>query len=100
MAYLGIANHLCPGPEDQISQNEMKHVFVISDGTGRTAQQALEAALTQFPETEIDIRVCPGVRSRDQVRGIMEQAAKVGGFVLHTVVSAGNCATTSWNRAA
>jgi regulator of PEP synthase PpsR (kinase-PPPase family) len=65
----------------------MNKAFVISDGTGRTAQQTLEAALTQFPETKVVIRVCPEVRTRDQVREIMEEVSEAKGFVVHTVVS-------------
>ncbi len=65
----------------------MTHVFVISDGTGRTAQQALDAALTQFPDTYIEIHIHPEIRTENQVRYIVEQASKAHGFVVHTVVS-------------
>ena len=65
----------------------MNHVFVISDGTGRTAQQTLEAALTQFPETMMEIHLCPETRTDKQVLDVIEQAAKLQGFVVHTVVS-------------
>ena len=65
----------------------MNHVFVISDGTGRTAQQALDAALTQFPDTYTKVHLHPEIRSEKQVISVIEQAAKVHGFVVHTVVS-------------
>jgi [pyruvate, water dikinase]-phosphate phosphotransferase / [pyruvate, water dikinase] kinase len=65
----------------------MNHVFVISDGTGRTAQQALDAALTQFPDTSVEVHLHPEIRSEDQIISIIEQASKAGGFVVHTVVS-------------
>jgi len=65
----------------------MNHVFVISDGTGRTAQQALDAALTQFPDTYIEVHLHPEIRTENQVTYVVEQAAKANGFVLHTVVS-------------
>ena len=65
----------------------MNHVFVISDGTGRTAQQALKAALTQFPDTSAEVHLHSEVRTQNQVLKIIEQAAKFKGFVVHTVVS-------------
>ena len=65
----------------------MNHVFVISDGTGRTAQQTLEAALTQFPNTMIEVHLCPEIRDDKQVVDVIEQAVTLQGFVVHTVVS-------------
>ena len=65
----------------------MNHVFVISDGTGRTAQQTLEAALTQFPDTNIEVHLCPEIRADKQVLEVIEKAARLQGFVVHTVVS-------------
>ena len=65
----------------------MNHVFVISDGTGRTAQQALDAALTQFPDTYAEVHLYKEIRTESQVVHVIEEAAKVHGFVLHTVVS-------------
>jgi len=65
----------------------MNHVFVISDGTGRTAQQTLEAALTQFPETITKIHLCPEIRTDKQIVDVIEKAAGLQGFVVHTVVS-------------
>jgi regulator of PEP synthase PpsR (kinase-PPPase family) len=61
--------------------------FVVSDGTGRTAEQALKAALTQFGEIEIDIIRQQNIRTRVDVRRVVEEAAAVGGFVIHTLVT-------------
>jgi regulator of PEP synthase PpsR (kinase-PPPase family) len=61
--------------------------FVVSDGTGRTAEQALKAALTQFGDVEIDIIRQKNVRSGDDVRLVVEEAAATGGFVIHTLVT-------------
>jgi len=72
---------------DSINGVTMNHVFVISDGTGKTAQQTLNAALTQFPETSVQIHLHPKIRTENQVVQIVEQAAEVNGFVIHTVVS-------------
>ncbi|MDY6880150.1 MAG: pyruvate, water dikinase regulatory protein [Desulfatiglans sp.] len=65
----------------------MEHIFIISDGTGRTAQQALDAALTQFAETITEVHVFPEIRTESQVVHAVEHAAKAKGFIVHTVVS-------------
>jgi len=61
-------------------------VFVVSDGTGRTAQQALAAAMTQFPDVNIDIRSRSGVRTKEEVKAIIMEAIKAKAFILHTIV--------------
>jgi regulator of PEP synthase PpsR (kinase-PPPase family) len=65
----------------------MQRVFIISDGTGRTAAQILKAALTQFEDTEVDIKVFPEMRTEDQILDVIRRAKEVDGFIVHTVVS-------------
>jgi len=65
----------------------MPDIFVISDGTGRTASQILEAARTQFDRIKADIIVRPGLRSEDNIEPIIREAKGANGFVVHTVVS-------------
>lgn len=65
----------------------MYQVIVVSDGTGRTAQQALNAALTQFPGTEIKVIVHSDVTSAREVRKIVTEARKTGAFIVHTLVT-------------
>ena len=64
----------------------MYHVFVVSDGTGVTAEQVLSAALTQFTGAEVEVKRRPGVRTEEQVRQVVQEAAQVGGFIVHTLV--------------
>ena len=70
------------------SSNTVYQIFVISDGTGGTAEQMLRAALTQFTGTEVKIHRFPEVRTEDQVLEIVEEAVRVQSFIVHTVVSA------------
>lgn len=65
----------------------MYQVLVVSDGTGRTAHQALNAALTQFPGTEIEVIVHSEVRSPYKVKGIVAEAGKSGALIVHTLVT-------------
>ena len=65
----------------------MYRVFVVSDGTGATAEQVLQAALTQFASAPVEIDRRPEVRTEEQVRQVVQEAAQGGGFIVHTLVS-------------
>ena len=65
----------------------MNKIYVVSDGTGRTAEQALNAALAQFPGAPVDIIVRPNVRTARRAREVVLEAAEAGGFVVHTIVT-------------
>lgn len=65
----------------------MYYVFVVSDGTGRTAEQALNAALVQFEGADVETIVRPGVRSKLQVLEVVEEALNQKAFIVHTLVS-------------
>jgi regulator of PEP synthase PpsR (kinase-PPPase family) len=62
-------------------------IFIVSDGTGRTATQALSAALTQFPSQEVDIVLHKEVRSRAKIQSAVKEAQKQEAFIVHTLVS-------------
>ncbi len=64
----------------------MNHIFVVSDGTGETAERVLKAALTQF-EGAVKIERRPEVRTEKHVRQVVQEADQVGAFVVHTLVS-------------
>ncbi len=61
-------------------------VIVVSDGTGRTAQQALDAALTQFPGININAIIKADIRTKYEVKEIIAEAINVNAFILHTIV--------------
>ena len=65
----------------------MNTIFVVSDGTGRTAEQALHAALAQFPGAEVEILVRPKVRTKARALEVVREAARAGGFIVHTIVT-------------
>jgi len=62
-------------------------VFAVSDGTGATAERVIRAALTQF-EGDVEVLRFGEVRSVQQVRQIVRQAARVQALVVHTLVTA------------
>jgi regulator of PEP synthase PpsR (kinase-PPPase family) len=65
----------------------MDKIFVISDGRGRTAEQALMAALTQFPNARVEIIIKPEIRSEQQLTEIMPEIVASKAIIVHTVVS-------------
>ncbi len=64
-----------------------QHVFIVSDGTGQTAKQALKAALVQFETVEVETHLRPNVRDEEQVLNIVSEAHKIHGMIIHTIVS-------------
>ena len=68
-------------------KNRMNRVFVVSDGTGRTADQALRAALTQFPQPHPEIVLRASVQDLSQVESVILEAAMERSFIVHTLVS-------------
>ena len=63
------------------------NIYIVSDGTGRTAEQALNAALTQFSEVKVKLIKRAKVRTEQKIRKIVLEAKKAGGFIVHTLVS-------------
>lgn len=62
-------------------------VFVVSDATGETADRVARSALVQFPDAPVVIRRRAQVRTADQVRAVVEEAAAQPSLILHTLVS-------------
>lgn len=64
----------------------MSHIYAVSDATGTTAERVVRAALVQFDDHQIEITQCGGVRTSEQIGEIVTEAARTGGFVVHTFV--------------
>jgi regulator of PEP synthase PpsR (kinase-PPPase family) len=64
-----------------------RYIDVVSDSTGETAEKVVRAALLQFPQPGVNIRLHTRVRSQESVRPILERAANEGSLVVFTVVS-------------
>jgi len=65
----------------------VKQVFIISDGTGRTAEQVLSAALMQFENSKVQTNIFPHVSTKKQILEIIVKASRTKSLVLFTVVS-------------
>jgi len=67
--------------------DEKKIVWVASDGTGRTALQAIKAALYQFGDVQIDLRVLGDMTTEDKVSDLVKRVKDEGGMIVYTIVS-------------
>lgn len=62
-------------------------VWVVSDGTGRTALQMIRAVSYQFEGVEPDLRVAAEVTTPEAITGFLDRAAGDPGLVVFTLVS-------------
>ncbi len=62
-------------------------IFIISDSTGTTAEMVIHAALVQFRDIKPVFRKFPFIKTREQVRTVLEEAHSAGGIVIYSLVS-------------
>ena len=65
----------------------MYQIFAASDATGTTSERVLRAALTQFDPSLITVTRSGGIRSAENISGLVHEAALKQGFIVHTFVS-------------
>lgn len=64
----------------------VKPIFIISDGTGDTAEKVVRAALLQFKGYLVHVRVFPNVTEREQLDRLVRRASREGALVVTTLV--------------
>jgi [pyruvate, phosphate dikinase]-phosphate phosphotransferase / [pyruvate, phosphate dikinase] kinase len=64
-----------------------KFIDVLSDSTGETAEKVVRAALLQYPQAGVQIRLHTRVRTPEVARPVLERAAREKALVVFTVVS-------------
>jgi len=65
----------------------MSTIYVISDGTGRTAQQAVKAALTQFKGSNPEIKRYGDILNIQQMMEVVSWAKAEKAIIIHTLVT-------------
>lgn len=65
----------------------MNKIFIVSDGTGRTAERSLMAALTQFPDIDVGIIVKQEIRTEQQIEAFIPEVQAAHGIIVHTLVT-------------
>ncbi len=63
------------------------NIFLVSDGTGTTAESVLASVVVQFRGVQFDIRRFPFTRSEEQVGEIVDQAPQGKCVIVFTLVS-------------
>jgi hypothetical protein len=63
------------------------NIYIVSDGSGRTAEQALNAALAQFGNVKVNLIRKPKVRTEQKVINVIKEAKENDGFIVHTLVT-------------
>ncbi|RMH43935.1 MAG: kinase/pyrophosphorylase [Deltaproteobacteria bacterium] len=61
--------------------------MVISDATGETAERIVRAALLQYGDVPVNVRLYSRVRLETEMERIVERAAELHALVVYTVVS-------------
>ncbi len=69
------------------SGRRAKHIWVISDGSGSTAERVLQASLVQFGKEKVKVERIPDVRTKEQIQEIVNSVAKKKGFLAYTLVT-------------
>ncbi|MBW2185254.1 MAG: phosphoenolpyruvate synthase regulatory protein [Desulfuromonadales bacterium C00003068] len=62
-------------------------VFLLSDATGETAENLVNAALTQFRGTDVQLNRISNVRTKNQVYEALDAAVKQRALVIYTMVN-------------
>ncbi len=63
-----------------------KPIFVVSDSTGETAERVVRAALLQFPNHKVRVRLFTRIRDEDAVTEVLTKAGKQNAMVVFTIV--------------
>jgi len=61
-------------------------IFICSDSVGETAEAVVRASMRQFEAEHVKIKRWSHVKAEDEIRQIMEEAARIGSFVVYTLV--------------
>ena len=65
----------------------MHYIYIVSDGSGKTAEHTLNAAILQFSSIEHEIKVRPNIRTEAQALQVVQEAIEHNGIIYYTIVS-------------
>jgi len=61
-------------------------IFVCSDSVGETAEAVVRATMRQFDANRMQVKRFGHIKSEEEIRELMEEAARTGTFVVYTLV--------------
>ena len=82
-----IRNPRSENPLPRARHPVVRQVVIVSDATGGTAELVVRAALVQFQGADVQLHVRPHIRTVVGVRAAVEEASKLRGLIVHTLVS-------------
>jgi len=62
-------------------------IFAVSDGTAATVRTVVQAALAQFPDVMVEVKMKPQVKTSEEIGQIIRQAQEEQGVMVYTLVS-------------
>lgn len=71
----------------QPTSRQGRHIFIVSDATGKTCELVVKAALTQFETSQVVLHRMQYVRNEAQVQRVIDDARRTRGIVVYTLVS-------------
>ncbi|WP_240353380.1 pyruvate, water dikinase regulatory protein [Cohnella algarum] len=66
--------------------DSQKMIYACSDALGETAEAVAKATVRQFATESVKIKRYGGIKHEDEVKGIIREAARTGGFIAYTLV--------------
>lgn len=64
-----------------------RYIDVLSDSTGETAEKVVRAALLQFPQSGVQIRLQTRIRTKEAALPVLERASREKALLVFTMVS-------------
>ncbi|HHP7233278.1 MAG TPA: pyruvate, water dikinase regulatory protein [Desulfobacterales bacterium] len=70
-----------------MDQTQTVHVYIISDGTGITAERVIRAALVQFDRVDPNFMRFPYIQTVEQLEEVLDQSVASNSIVIYSLVS-------------
>lgn len=69
-----------------MGQQPQHTITICSDSVGETAEHVVRATMKQFTGHDVQLRRIGQIKQEDEIRTIMEEVSRIGGFVAYTLV--------------
>ena len=69
-----------------VQQVDIRPIYIVSCGEGINGELLVQSALVQFPGSKAVLIKVPHVRHLEQLEDVIEEAARTGGIIVHTLV--------------
>lgn len=77
-----------PSSDRRRSKRPAATVYIVSDGSGRTCEHVVKAALVQFRDHKLELILKSNVRTAKQAAAVVEEAARRRAPLFYTMVAA------------